>query len=134
MINVADSVSAIRRTPALVFLVVGLLAAALSIFGDFWKWPALAGGVVSAVLFIAQYVRQGNVAVKFTVNDWVKKGGTFEFLAGRYHGKGKIPKVTVYIPSLEGGYEEVVCDIRTLESGEVIIGAGKPFVGQVRIS
>jgi hypothetical protein len=37
MINVAGSISVVRRIPAWASLVVGLLASVLSIFGDFWK-------------------------------------------------------------------------------------------------
>jgi hypothetical protein len=81
-----------------------------------------------------QYKTQGGVTVQFTTSDWEAESDSFRFSAGRHHGKGSKPTVSVYMPMTGGGYEEIICDVHTLESGEVILGAGAPFDGEVRIS
>jgi hypothetical protein len=81
-----------------------------------------------------QYKTQGSVAVTFTASDWKKENDSFHFSMGRHHGKGPKPVVSVYMPMNGGGYEEIMCHVYTLESGEVILGAAFSFDGEIRIS
>jgi hypothetical protein len=124
----------LRKIPPAIVLFIGLLSVFLSIFGAFWRWWSVAGGALAAAVFIVQFMAQGNTTITFTANDWQKNGDSYQFSAGRYHGKGLHPNVVAYMRSTNDGYEEVICDVQTLESGEVLIEASNPFDGQVRIS
>ncbi|MGA9693595.1 MAG: hypothetical protein WBR33_19545 [Pseudonocardiaceae bacterium] len=123
----------LRRIPPVIILLVGLVAAALSIGGVIWPWCSVAAGILTIVVVSVQYKTQGSTIVSFTTDDWKKEGASFLFSAGQQHGKGSKPVASVYMPLSGGGYEEVICDVHTLESGEVILGAGSPFNGEVRI-
>lgn len=124
----------LRRIPSVLIWLLGIAAALLSIVGAFSRWYIVLAGVLTAVVVTVQFKTQGNTTIAFTIEDWRETSDSFEFCAGRHHGKGAHPNVKVYTPSVNGGYEEIFCDVRTLESGEVRIGAATPFEGEVRIS
>jgi hypothetical protein len=127
------SMNLLRRIPVLIML-LGLVAALLSILGTFLRWCAVVAGMLTAIVVIVQFKAQGNTTIQFATGDWQKIEDSFQFSAGRYHGKGLHPNVAVFQPSGDGGYKEVFCDVQTLESGEVLIEATTPFTGEVRIS
>lgn len=124
----------LRRIPSVFVWAIGILAAILSIVGVLWPWCAVLAGLLTIVIVSVQYKTQGSITVKFTTSDWTPSGDDFQFSAGRHHGKGRKPSATVYMPLATGGYEEVVCDVHTFETGEVVIHAARPFEGEVRIN
>lgn len=113
---------------------VGLLAAALSVIGAFSPWCAVIAGVLTIPVVIVQYATQGNAVIEFSDDDWEDADGGFRLRVHRDHSKGPKPNVSVYLPTDEGGFEEVMCDVHTLPSGEVLIYASSRLAGEVRIS
>jgi hypothetical protein len=126
--------SLLRRIPPKVVWLVGIVAALLGIFGAYSPWYAVIAGVLTAIVVTIQYMTQGNTSIPFDIADWRQNDESFEFSAGRYHGKGARPNVSVYMPTPDGAYEEVECAVRTLKSGEIVVGVSAPFAGEVRIS
>lgn len=128
--------SFLKRIPPVLTFAIGLLAAAASIVGaffpDFPVWAA-SGGVLTLIVVTMQYSATGPAVVSFSEVDWRAHGEGYRFATGTRHGKGRQPVVSVYMPLPAGGYEEVVCDVHTLDSGEIVLSASKPFAGQVRI-
>lgn len=124
----------LRQIPSSLIWLAGLLASLIGILGVFNPACAVIAGVLTAIIITIQFVTQGNTTIRFQVGDWKKIGSSYEFSTGGRHGKGRKPNVTVYIPTSSGGFEKIECDIETRQSGEIFIGATRPFEGEVRIS
>ena len=98
----------LKKIPPALILLLGLVAALLSIAGAFLRWCAIVAGALTAVVVIVQFKTQANKTIHFTSNDWRENGDSFQYSAGYRHGKGRHPNVAVYMPSDNGGYEEVM--------------------------
>lgn len=124
----------LRSIPPILVWTGGVIVALLSILGAFLPWCAVVAGLLTILIVTVQYRNQGSTAVAFKVQDWVKGKDSYQFTAGLQHGKGKKPNVAVYERASHGGYEEVFCDVKTLESGDVLLYVSTAFDGEVRIS
>ena len=126
-----------KTVPAWLLLVLGIIGAFLGIFeGNLViKWTAF---VVTALAVAGQYLQylQSEMYVRtFSSANWFDRGDGFFGLTipGNLHAKGSNPHIAMYMKSKDDRYSEVVCDVETAGSGDVIIRASEAFDGQIRI-
>jgi hypothetical protein len=114
---------------------LGIIGVALSMAGVFSFVLAAVGALITVAALVYQYRLGGAVVIPFTPEEWLPgTDGHCLLVPRRRHGK-RAPLVTVWMPTDDGGHEEVICDVHSAPNGGIRICVGvTPFFGQLRIS
>lgn len=114
---------------ALITTVVGIILSLLSPLTGMALLGWISGGIAIAAAFW-QYRDTLPFELNFNEGDWRSSGAELQLLIPlRRHGK-KSPTATVLVEN-EHGYQEVMCDLGTVDGHSISINACMPFKGKV---
>ena len=117
-------------------LALGIACVVLSSLGAVAPALGVVGAVIAILVLIYQHRTTGAVVVPFTPADWKETTDGYVLdVPKKRHGK-KAPSVTVWWPTEDGRYEEVICGVETNRAGDVRVEMGRvpPCSGELRIS